>query len=230
MDVGANEGTNNASSQHRQGSLAPSRNASTQQPPLGAAHCLRPSISSQDRDQPFSTVQFSAFPGCFACSMTPMPLLRCLLSPSPYFPLISCPLQLPHPQKLHRSEGNIHFSPIFCCTSHLFTTGSHTESASAQDREKIQPGCFRFSPPKAEVPDHTVLPEAPPELLKCSCPLCRGGGHSPSPALEFCQEHRSSQCQIGFCGFSNVVCGFANVDSSGDIFSVSGKELDLQLW
>lgn len=68
--------------------------------PLSSHHLGLPTASdlpppARGGDQPSSPVQFPAFPGCFAHSMTPMPLLPCLLSPSPYSPLISFPLELP---------------------------------------------------------------------------------------------------------------------------------------
>lgn len=110
--------------------------------PLSSHHLRLPTASDvpspdKDGDQPFSTVQFPAFPGCFAYGVTPAPLLQSLLFPSPYSPLISFPLELPaHPKAAcFRGPTSIsHPCPAFCCTSHHFTTGLLTGSASAQDR------------------------------------------------------------------------------------------------
>lgn len=239
MAVGANGGTSNASSQHRQGSrLLPVML------PLSSHHLGLPTASdlssaTTDGDQPLSTVQFPAFPGCFADSMTPVPLLQRLLSPSPYSPSFLSLWSSLQPQKLCVSESQHPFPTRFWF---FFSyQPSFHNWVTDRDRAKRQPGCSacehlgilhqnqRLTTTQPRQRLHQSLQHLPATSWKCSCPLCRGRGHGPSPALEFCQEHRSSQCQIGFCGFSNVVCGFANVGSFGDIFSVSGRELNLQL-
>lgn len=184
MDVGANEGSSNASSQHRHGSrLLPVML------PLSSHHLGLPTASDlpsppKDGDQPLSTVQFPAFPGCFAYSTTPVPLFQWLLSPSPYSPLFLSLWSSLQPQKLCVSESQHPFLTHFLLYQPSFHNwGTH------RDRVKRQPGCSACEHPGFLHQNQRLMITQPRQRLhhspqqlpaaswKCSCPLCRGRGH-----------------------------------------------------